>query len=99
MHAAADDLAPGGILTVLTSNRTRDGHFRARCGDLVAHARTTGLLYLQHIVTIHADAVGERLLPHPPPPDLPHPAVGHLPIHSDVLVFAAPSPGDGVVHA
>lgn len=99
IHGAADDLMPGGILAVLTSNRTHDGHFRARCGDLVAHARTTGLLYLQHIVTIHADVISDRLVPHPLPPALPRPAAGHLPIHSDVLVFAAPRPGDGVVHA
>ncbi|MEV0598471.1 hypothetical protein AB0I82_04075 [Streptomyces sp. NPDC050315] len=82
-------------MAVLTTSRTVDGRFRPRCGDLVAHARATGLIYLQHIVAVHANAVGDRLVPHrhthlhrPTGSDS-----AHLAVHSDLLIFVAPGPG------
>lgn len=85
---AARSLRPEGILAILTRNCEADQSFSARCGDLVAHARAHGLVYLQHIILVHempttAMKTKSRAL-----------ARSHRPIHSDLVVFTTIDKGN-----
>ena len=84
-------LRPGGLLAVITTTVRRPGW----AGQLIAHARSAGLVYVQHVVAVHA-ALGEDRLLSPP---VPHPAAQavaspadtrHLPVHTDLLLFGQP---------
>jgi hypothetical protein len=84
-------LRPGGLLVVVTSTAWHPGW----AGQVTAHARAAGLVYAQHIVAVHASISGDRLLGPGPGPGAG--AVGsgpahtsHLPVHTDLLVFAQP---------
>ena len=84
-------LRSGGLLAVITTTVRRPGW----AGQLIAHARSAGLVYVQHVVAVHA-ALGEDRLLSPP---APHPAAQavaspadtrHLPVHTDLLLFGQP---------
>ncbi len=84
-------LRPGGLLAVITADVWHPGS----AGQLIAHARAAGLVYVQHIVAVHALLGEDRLLS----PPVPHPAAQaaaipadtrHLPVHTDLLLFAQP---------
>ena len=84
-------LAPGGLLAVLTNAARHPGH----AGDVAATARAAGLIYTQHIIALHAPIRGSRLtIPAADAlslrPDTAAAAPVNLPIHSDLLLFAAP---------
>ncbi|GLY71683.1 hypothetical protein Atai01_83020 [Amycolatopsis taiwanensis] len=103
---AARLLRVGGILAVLTHSDWSQGELIDPTGAVVASAQNADLLYLQHIVALHAPVHGTRfateLLP-----DVDRSAAErqaraahraavrglpapHRRIHSDVLVFAQP---------
>jgi hypothetical protein len=99
---AARRLRTGGILTVLTHCDWTRGHLTDPTGPMVAAGQNADLLYLQHIVALHAPVTDGRFttLPHGREAEeharaehratvrgLPLP---HRRIHSDVLVFAQP---------
>jgi hypothetical protein len=85
-------LRPGGLLAVVTS-AARDPR---RAGQVIADARAAGLVYTQHVIAVHAPVDGDRLTS-------PWPAQGagtasdltHLPVHTDLLLFARP---EGTAH-
>lgn len=79
-------LAPGGLLVIITSAARQPAH----PGGLIAHARAAGLVYTQHIIAVHARIHASHLLTAVPGP-VPGPegdSARHLPIHTDLLVFA-----------
>lgn len=99
---AARLLRVGGVLVVLTHNDAASGELIDRTGQVVTSAQHADLLYLQHIVAVHAAIHGGRFqvdLNDLDAEELRHarhraavrrlPAP-HLRIHSDVLVFAQP---------
>ena len=101
---AARLLRVGGILVVLTGCDWTSGELIDPTGAVVASAQNADLLYLQHIVALHAPVRGGRFTTESPTaPDgaevedraRHRAAVRGLPaphrrIHSDVLVFAQP---------
>jgi hypothetical protein len=80
-------LRPGGLLAVVTSAARDPG----RAGRVIADARAAGLVYAQHVIAVHAPVDGDRLTS-------PWPRQGagtasdltHLPVHTDLLLFARP---------
>ncbi len=97
---AADRLRCGGIFAVYTHSDWNPGELADPTGAIVASAQHADLLYLQHIVTLHAPVREGRLDAAPTPAmatefararhratvrGLPAP---HLRVHGDVLVFA-----------
>jgi hypothetical protein len=80
-------LRPGGLLAVLTNAVQEPG----QPGEVIAYARAAGLVYIQHIIAVHAAIHTSRLVPAADGTLTLHPgaAPAHLPIHSDVLLFAA----------
>jgi len=83
-------LRPGGLLVIITSAaREPDGP-----AELIARARAAGLIYTQHIITVHAPIRGSHLAITARVPSL-HPGTRradarNLPIHSDLLVLTRP---------
>jgi hypothetical protein len=99
---AARLLRTGGILVVLTHCNWLRGQLVDPTGPVVAAAQNADLLYLQHIVVVHAPVHdGEFVIepqtatPDDNPPSRPRtqrhgqPAT-HRRIHTDLLVFAQP---------
>jgi len=95
---AAGLLRVGGILAVLTHSDWSQGELVDPTGPVVASAQNADLLYLQHIVALHAPIHGGQFVAHrhgaeAPTHDRAHehglPAP-HRRISSDVLVFAQP---------
>jgi hypothetical protein len=99
---AARLLRLGGVLVVLTHCDWTRGELVDPSGPVVASAQNADLLYLQHIVALHAPVRDGDFAPEPDGPaaeqdararhraearGLPAP---HRRIHSDVLVFANP---------
>ncbi len=80
-------LRPGGLLAAVTNAVREPG----QPGEVIAHARAAGLVYTQHIIAVHAAIHTSRLVPAADATLTLHPgaATAHLPIHSDVLLFAA----------
>ncbi len=83
-------LGPGGLLAVVTAAARHPGW----PGQLIAQARAGGLVYVQHVIALHAPLRDDRLLS-PPPPQPRAPAASpaetrHLPVHTDLLLFARP---------
>jgi len=92
-------LRPGGCLAVIVASAP-PGQPPTELGPLVGAARTAGLIYLQHVVAVHARADGDTLTPQPAidPVALRRSRRGgaaHLRIHTDVLVFTHPGGHDG----
>lgn len=103
---AARLLRVGGILVVLTHCDWTAGELADPTGAVVASAQNADLLYLQHIVALHAPVRGGRFaddpLTDPAGPAAENEARArhraavrglpepHRRIHSDVLVFAQP---------
>ncbi|MEU3767925.1 hypothetical protein AB0E55_22980 [Amycolatopsis keratiniphila] len=100
---AANRLRHGGILAVYTHSDWTTGELVDPTGSIVAAAQHADLLYLQHIVTLHAPVEKGRL--HAVPSTAAaveydrarHRAVvrglsaPHLRVHGDVLAFAQPA--------
>jgi hypothetical protein len=101
-RTAAQLLRVGGIFVALTHSDSCDGELTDHSGRLVTSAQYADLLYLQHIVAVHAPIHSGRFQLNLDDHDveelrrarhrsavrrLPAP---HLRIHSDVLVFAQP---------
>ncbi|WP_434447715.1 hypothetical protein [Lentzea sp. E54] len=99
---AARLLRTGCVLAVLTHSHRTGGRLVDPSGPIVAAAQAADLLYLQHIVAVHAPVRdgdftltanpveidrAEREQHHATVRDLPTP---HRMAHSDVLVFAQP---------
>jgi SAM-dependent methyltransferase len=82
-------LAPGGVLAILTANRTEGGQLADLAGHAVPAARAAGLFYAQHIVLVHAAIDGDHLTPDPAD-TAPASRAGATQIHSDLLVFTKP---------
>ncbi|MGF1431544.1 hypothetical protein [Kitasatospora sp. LaBMicrA B282] len=94
--ACAQALKPGGVLAITT----RQNIGQDTAGHLVAHARASGLVYLQYIVAAEATATDGRLIPATPAPvrhrqdcvchhTRPWPG-RHNVIHNDLYAFAKP---------
>jgi hypothetical protein len=82
-------LRPGGLLAVLTTAARHPGW----AGQLIAHARAAGLVYAQHVVVLHAPVRDDHLLspwPQPAPASAGPADTRHLPVHTDLLLFAPP---------
>ncbi|ARF78077.1 hypothetical protein HS99_0024675 [Kitasatospora aureofaciens] len=89
-------LRPDGVLVICT--RQTSGQETA--GHVVAHARASGLVYLQHIAAVEATAGDAGLVPRAPVRTQHHPGCAchhprpgsgrHALIHSDLLVFTKP---------
>lgn len=100
--AAARLLRTGGILVVLTHCDWSQGQLVDPTGPVIAAAQNADLLYLQHIVVVHAPVRdGEFVieLEGATPDDNPRPrphaqrhgkTATHRRIHTDLLVFAQP---------
>jgi hypothetical protein len=84
---AARVLRVGGILVVLTHCDWTTGELTDPTGTVVTAGQNADLLYLQHIVAVHAPLRDGRF--HPVEPRR-GPSTSHRRIHSDVLVFAQP---------
>lgn len=95
-------LRVGGILAVLTHCDWPAGELIDPTGAMVASAQNADLLYLQHIVALHAPVREGRFTVEPDGPAAQTQArhraavrglsAPHRRIHSDVLVFASHSP-------
>ncbi len=87
---AADDLAEGGVLVVLTRcTHTSDGTLIDPTGPVVAAGQNADLLYLGHIVAVPItdDTItGPPLCVRTQSTSTPR----HLTVHADVLVFLRP---------
>ncbi|MEV0269792.1 hypothetical protein AB0H43_13520 [Hamadaea sp. NPDC050747] len=79
-------LRPGGCLAVLADLTAGP----VNLGTIVGAAARHGLRYLQHVVAIDADIVGDRLTTD----SVPVPPARHARVHRDVLVFTRPRPDD-----
>jgi hypothetical protein len=79
-------LTRGGFLLAAARQQRTAGRLTDPLGALVAHARTAGFTYLQHIVVVHGHAAGDRIVP-TPAPGMPAGLV-----HSDLLVFQTAGP-------
>ncbi|WP_037577632.1 hypothetical protein [Phaeacidiphilus oryzae] len=94
-EACARSLAPGGVLALI-SRQSAGGPELA--GHLVTHAQATGLIYLQHIAAVEAEARGETLHPRPRPrhqpgdhgPGCACARPGHRLVHHDIHILQAP---------
>ncbi|MFD7659818.1 hypothetical protein ACFV4N_38075 [Actinosynnema sp. NPDC059797] len=84
---AARALRVGGILVVLTHCDWSAGELTDPTGAAVTAGQNADLLYLQHIVAVHAPLRDGRFHPVDTRQELP---ASHRRIHSDVLVFAQP---------
>jgi hypothetical protein len=73
-------LAPGGYTVAVLAPPSAPSEL-ARAAELVPAAHRCGLGYLQHIVAVTAIDEDRLTIPDPPP------AVGHLRVHSDLLVL------------
>ena len=87
-------LRPGGVLAVITASTPCPGGLRDDPGEAISRARAAGLVYAQHIVTLHATITGSQITPRPDdaarPDEAAEPAPVHVRIHSDLLVFTKP---------
>jgi len=103
--ACATVLRPGGLLVTVTRNPRPQGRLFDLTAATVQLAQQAGLVYLQHVIALHAAIRGSRLVA---PPSLRQRintrnarARGvpvHLPIHEDILVFQRmTSAAEGVV--
>jgi hypothetical protein len=100
--AAARWLRTGGVLAVLTHCDWSTGELVDPTGPVVAAAQNADLLYLQHIVVVHAPVRDGQFVIHsvPPSPDTtedrwprataPGMPTQHRRIHSDLLTFGQP---------
>jgi SAM-dependent methyltransferase len=99
MSTAAQSLRPGGIVVVLTHCDWGNGELVDPTGAIVTAGQNANLLYLQHIIAVHASAHRGAILPALTPPStatsrrqrdcvLVGSPSHHRRIHSDVLVFA-----------
>ncbi|MBV9163801.1 MAG: hypothetical protein JO281_20125 [Pseudonocardiales bacterium] len=91
--AAARWLRTGGVLAVLTNSDWPQGQLIDPTGAVVTAAQNADLLYLQHIVLVHAPVHdGEFLIE--PETTTRAPQHGqtatHRRIHTDLLIFAQP---------
>jgi modification methylase len=92
--ACAKVLRPGGLLVTVTRNPRPQGRLFDLTAAIVQLAQQAGLVYLQHVIALHAAVRDGRLVA---PPSLRQRintrnarARGvpvHLPVHEDVLVF------------
>ncbi len=92
--ACAEVLRPGGFLVTVTRNPRPQGRLFDLAAATVQLAQQAGLVYLQHVIALHAAIRDGRLVA---PPSLRQRintrnarARGvpvHLPVHEDVLVF------------
>lgn len=88
--AAARLLRTSGILAVLTHSDWSHGQLIDPTGAWVTAAQNADLLYLQHIVVVHAPVRdGEFVIDNPHPRPRTQPTTHHR-IHTDLLVFAQP---------
>jgi modification methylase len=103
--ACAKVLRPGGLLVTVTRNPRPQGRLFDLAAATVQLAQQAGLVYLQHVIALHAAIRDGRLVA---PPSLRQRintrnarARGvpvHLPIHEDILVFQRmTSAAEGVV--
>ncbi len=103
--ACATVLRPGGLLVTVTRNPRPQGRLFDLAAASVRLAPQAGLVYLQHVIALHAAIRGSRLVA---PPSLRQRlntrnarARGlplHLQAHEDVLVFRRPTgAAEGVV--
>lgn len=77
-------LAPGGVLVVITNAARAPGH----PGELIASARAAGLVYIQHIIAVHAFIRASHLItPVDAQPGMQPGPARNLPIHTDLLVL------------
>jgi hypothetical protein len=100
--AAARWLRTGGVLAVLTHCDWSTGELVDPTGPVVAAAQNADLLYLQHIVVVHAPVRDGQLVidPETPNPDTtedrrprataPGMPAPHRRIHGDLLAFGQP---------
>jgi hypothetical protein len=100
--AAARWLRTGGVLAVLTHCDWSTGELADPTGPVVAAAQNADLLYLQHIVVVHAPVRDGQLVidPETPNPDTtedyrplvtaPGMPTPHRRIHGDLLAFGQP---------
>lgn len=88
LRRAAHLLRVAGALVVLTHCDWTSGELDDPTGAVVAAGQNLDLLYLQHIVALHAPVRNGRLQPLPAP-DTPDDGA-HQRVHSDVLVFVQP---------
>jgi hypothetical protein len=84
-------LRPGGMLAVITA-AVQQPRWAIQ---VIAHARAAGLVYVQHVVALHAALCEDRLLSPcaPLPGSAPAASPGqltHLPVHTDLLLFVQP---------
>lgn len=89
LGTAFHHLRHGGFLLVACRQHHReDGEVIDPCGEVIATARAAGFVYRQHILIIHATALGGRLRPTPDAPaDEGAPFWRHRTIHTDLLMF------------
>ena len=71
----------GGFLLIAARQQRIAGRLTDPLGALIAHARTAGFVYLQHIVVVHGQPVGDCLEP------APEPGMPSGLLHSDLLAF------------
>lgn len=94
-RAAARWLRTGGVLAVLTHCDWSQGELVDPTGPVVAAAQNADLLYLQHIVLVHAPICDGQFVIDPTPGSQPRtnaPAMSapHRRIHGDLLAFGQP---------
>ncbi|MEU7474363.1 hypothetical protein AB0A63_00150 [Lentzea sp. NPDC042327] len=99
---AAQLLRVGGIFVALTHTDSSGGELTDHTGQLVTSAQYADLLYLQHVVAVHApigsgrfevdldDHAGQELRREEHRSAVRGLPMPHVRIHSDVLVFAQP---------
>ena len=84
--------SPGCLAVALPPAMANDG----LPGGLVARARATGLIYLQHLVVVDAAVAGDTI--QASQRAVPNGPAVHLRVHRDVLIFTQPTTS-GAAHA
>ncbi|MFB9509597.1 hypothetical protein ACFFS2_30835, partial [Streptomyces aurantiacus] len=90
-------LAPSGILAVITHSDRQQGRLIDPGGLVTRAARTAGLAQLDHVALLQIPVRDGALVPEPdlpavlPRDDTPcAPALWHMRVHADLLLFARP---------
>ena len=100
--ACATVLRPGGLLVTVTRNPRPQGRLFDLAAATIRLAQQAGLVYLQHVIALHAAIRDGRLVARPSLRQRTNTrnarargVPAHLPVHDDVLVFLRrPAPTD-----
>lgn len=96
MAACHSRLQPGGFLICAVASQTAGGRYVEHATSVIAAARAAGMIYHQHLITVHRplpehEPRADQSTGGEPPPELP--AGRHPRLHTDLYAFRSPRAG------